>query len=359
MQTNDFRLPRQWPTPYDAQAADELVERISALGSASNDRLSDPMHAMIRSLGGNSPYLAGLAIREFSSLLRLAAEGPEPVIADALQMLDALPPLSSRQVVAAALRQAKRVVALCTAVADISGMWPLERVTGALSDLAATALRACMRHIYSAAHVSGRVRLPDPAHPEQGCGLVVLAMGKLGAWELNYSSDIDLILIHDPAAPAFAGTLPDDQISRFTVRAARELVSLMADTADGGYVFRTDLRLRPDPSATPLAIAFDSAMTYYESLAQNWERAAMIKARPIAGDIAVGERFLDALRPFVWRRGLDFAAIADIHAMKRRIDAKVGARSPSSLADPAAALAGWDVKLGEGGIREIEFLVQT
>ncbi|MFL5252236.1 MAG: bifunctional [glutamine synthetase] adenylyltransferase/[glutamine synthetase]-adenylyl-L-tyrosine phosphorylase [Rhodopila sp.] len=360
MRTDVFTLPRQWPTPYDNKAADELVERIGGLDPVSEHLLSDPaMRAMIRSLGGNSPYLAGLAIREFAALRRLAEEGPDLVVADALQALEALPSVAPRQLVAKALRKAKRVVALCTAVADIGDIWPLERVTEALSDLASAALRAVMRHLYAAAHEAARVRLPDPSQPEFGCGLVVLAMGKLGAWELNYSSDIDLILIYDPTAPAFAGTMPDDQISRFTVRAARDLVSLMTDTTEGGYVFRTDLRLRPDPSATPLAISFDSAMTYYESLAQNWERAAMIKARPIAGDIAVGERFLDALRPFVWRRGLDFAAIADIHAMKRRIDVKVGARAPPTPDDPAALLAGWDVKLGEGGIREIEFLVQT
>ena len=257
------------------------------------------------------------------------------------------------------LRRAKRIIALATAIADIGAIWPLEQVTEALSDLAEAALRVAMGHLYAAAHEAGLVRLPDPAEPETGCGLVALAMGKLGARELNYSSDIDLILIYDPKAAALDGAMSPNSISRFAVRLSRDLVALMQDRDEGGYVFRTDLRLRPDPAATPLAIGFDSAMTYYESLAQNWERAAMIKARPIAGDLDVGHRFQAALRPFVWRRGLDFAAIADIHAMKRRIDAKVGARGPADLSDPRALLAGRDVKLGEGGIREIEFLVQT
>ncbi len=125
-----------------------------------------------------------------------------------------------------------------------------------------------------------------------------------------------------------------------------------------GYVFRTDLRLRPDPAVTPPAVALPAAITYYESMGQNWERAAMIKARPVAGDLALGSAFLEAIRSFVWRRGLDFAAVADIHAMKRRIDQHKGGALADAV-DPLARIAGHNVKLGEGGIREIEFLAQT
>src|SRR5262249_14480042 len=136
------------------------------------------------------------------------------------------------------------------------------------------------------------------------------------------------------------------------------LVTLMEARDADGYVFRTDLRLRPDPAVTPPAVALPAAITYYESMGQNWERAAMIKARPVAGDVALGPSFLEAIRPFVWRRGLDFAAVADIHAMKRRIDQhKGGALADEN--DPVARIAGHNVKLGEGGIREIEFLAQT
>ena len=139
---------------------------------------------------------------------------------------------------------------------------------------------------------------------------------------------------------------------------ARDLITLMEARDANGYVFRTDLRLRPDPAATPPAISIHAALTYYESMGLNWERAAMIKARPVAGDLALGHRFLEAIRPFVWRRGLDFAALADIHAMKRRID-EVQGTSLIHADDPVARIAGHNVKLGEGGIREIEFLVQT
>ncbi|MBS0639354.1 MAG: bifunctional [glutamine synthetase] adenylyltransferase/[glutamine synthetase]-adenylyl-L-tyrosine phosphorylase [Proteobacteria bacterium] len=360
MQTDHFTLPPHWPTPYDEKAADLLLERVGEHDPDSGPFLNDAATlTMIRSLGGNSPYLADLAIRELPALQRLVVEGPQPVVAAALDALQAVPPNASRSDVATSLRRAKRIVALSTAIADIGGIWDLHRVTQALSDLAETALHLILRHLYRVAHDAGRLRLPDPDNPETGCGLVALAMGKLGAFELNYSSDVDLILIYDPDAPAFAELKPEGSVSRFTVRVAHDMVALMQDRDGGGYVFRTDLRLRPDPAATPPAISFDSAMTYYESLAQNWERAAMIKARPIAGDREVGQRFLEAMRPFVWRRGLDFAAIADIHAMKRRIDAKIGTRGSLNHQDPAEVLAGWDVKLGEGGIREIEFLVQT
>ncbi len=183
-------------------------------------------------------------------------------------------------------------------------------------------------------------------------------MGKLGARELNYSSDVDLVLLYDPAAPIYTEVSDGNAMGLFSSRIARGLVSLMEARDANGYVFRTDLRLRPDPAATPPAVALPAAITYYESMGQNWERAAMIKARPVAGDLALGGTFLEAIRPFVWRRGLDFAAVADIHAMKRRIDEHTGG-ALAAAADPLARVAGHNVKLGEGGIREIEFLAQT
>ena len=164
-------------------------------------------------------------------------------------------------------------------------------------------------------------------------------MGKLGARELNYSSDVDLVLLYDPAAPIYTDASDGHAMGLFSSRIARSLVSLMEARDANGYVFRTDLRLRPDPAVTPPAVALPAAITYYESMGQNWERAAMIKARPVAGDLALGSTFLEAIRSFVWRRGLDFAAVADIHTMKRRIDEYKGVHSPMrstrSLASPA------------------------
>ena len=171
-------------------------------------------------------------------------------------------------------------------------------------------------------------------------------MGKLGAMELNYSSDIDFIVFYDAER---AGLSSDIEPSQFFVRLTRELVRFLQEHTGDGYVFRTDLRLRPDPGATQIALPTDAGLTYYESFGQNWERAALIKARIAAGDVATGEEFLRHLSPFVWRKYLDFAAIADIHAMKRRVHEFKG--------HSAIAVEGHDIKLGRGGIRDIEFFI--
>jgi len=314
--------------------------------------------ALLRALGGNSPFLSDLAVREAAVLAELVSAGPDPVLARTLAALRAVAPAAPRARIASAMRQAKRVVSLTAAVADIGGIWPLERVTGALSDLAEAALQLATAHLLRAAHQSGELRLRDPEAPGDGSGFIVLAMGKLGARELNYSSDVDLILIYDPGAGIYTARTAGDACQSFVSRLGRALVALMETRDAEGYVFRTDLRLRPDPGVTPSVVSLPAAVSYYESMGQHWERAAMVKARPVAGDQAAGAAFLEAIRPFVWRRGLDFAAMADIHAMKGRIGRRSGSFSLDQTADPAS-LGGYDVKLGEGGIREVEFLAQT
>ena len=142
-----------------------------------------------------------------------------------------------------------------------------------------------------------------------------------------------------------------DEATKIYSRIVQRLAALMQDRVGNDYVFRTDLRLRPDPGSTPVAISIDAALAYYESRGQNWERAAWIKARPCAGDKAVGEAFLEELAPYVWRRHLDFATIADIQAMKRQINISKNVGE--------ARVEGHNVKLGRGGIREIEFFAQT
>ncbi|HTW25663.1 MAG TPA: bifunctional [glutamine synthetase] adenylyltransferase/[glutamine synthetase]-adenylyl-L-tyrosine phosphorylase [Acetobacteraceae bacterium] len=348
-------LPDHWPRPADEAAAERLIERFAALGAA-EARLAGQgrARAMLAAIGGNSPYLADLALREAATLRAVVQRGPDPVVAAALAELGRISPAAPGPRIAAALRRAKRQIALTAALADIGGLWSLEEVTGTLSDLADAALRLGVAHLLRAAHEAADLRLPDPAQPAMESGLVVLGMGKLGSRELNYSSDIDLILLYDPASHPNLG----DAAGRVFTRFARDLVALMQTRDADGYVFRTDLRLRPDPAATPPALSLPAALTYYESMGQNWERAAMIRARPVAGDLALGSQFLEAIRPFIWRRHLDFAAIADIRAMKQRIDAERGS-AIGSASNPVARIAGHDVKLGEGGIREIEFLVQT
>lgn len=309
---------------------------------------------MLRCLGGNSPFLADMALREAAALCLFARSGPDAALRKARESLSALDPGTPRPHLAAQLRAAKRIVSLVTAAADIGGLWDLDRVTATLSDLAESALHLAVAHLLRAAHAAGDLRLPHPDQPERDCGFAVLGMGKLGARELNYSSDIDLVLLHDPDSGTYLG----ESSTSFYTRFAHNLVALMETRDADGYVFRVDLRLRPDPGATPACVSLPAAIAYYESLGQNWERAAMLKARPVAGDLALGAGFLQEIRPFVWRHHLDFAAVADIHAMKRRIDA-VRQTGASARADPLARLLGRNVKLGHGGIREIEFLTQT
>jgi glutamate-ammonia-ligase adenylyltransferase len=350
-----FHLPAVWPPPADPPAGERLLQGFAELGRAEAGLARrGPVAAMLRCLGGNAPYLADLALREAASLRRLVRDGPDAVVAAAMAELAALPPGSPRPRVAALLRQAKRRVALVVAVADIGGVWTLEQVTASLSALAEATLGLAVAHLLRSAHDAGELVLPHPETPARECGFTVLGMGKLGAGELNYSSDVDLILLHDPAA----GVYPGDQPRAFYTRMARNLVTLMEARDADGYVFRTDLRLRPDPAATAPCISLPGAISYYESMGQNWERAAMLKARPVAGDLALGQVFLEAIRPFIWRRHLDFVALGDIQAMKQRIDAHKGTGARRQ-GDAVARVLGLNVKLGEGGIREIEFLAQS
>ncbi len=345
-------LPVSWPTPADPEAAERLIERFAGLGAAEARLLRRPgVAAMLRALGGNSPYLSDLAVREAAALRRLCRDGPDAVAGAALRSVRTSPAAAPRPALAATLRQAKRRLGLAAAVADIGGLWSLARVTGALCDLAESALEAAVAHGLRAAQARGT--LPHSRRTAAQSGFVVLGMGKLGARELNYSSDIDLVLIYDPARHAAA----ESPGAVFT-RLARDVCTLMEARDADGYVFRTDLRLRPDPGATPPVIGLAAALAYYESMGENWERAAMIKARPVAGDIALGQHFLREIRPFVWRRHLDFAAVADIRAMKRRME-QHHATALADAPDEVARVAGHDVKLGEGGIRGVEFAVQT
>ncbi|MEX2319660.1 MAG: bifunctional [glutamine synthetase] adenylyltransferase/[glutamine synthetase]-adenylyl-L-tyrosine phosphorylase, partial [Bauldia sp.] len=195
---------------------------------------------------------------------------------------------------------------------------------------------------------AGEIELADPRKPEEGSGWILLGMGKYGAGELNYSSDIDLIVLFDPEQTRVTGEREPAQVF---VKLTKKLVAILQERTADDYVFRTDLRLRPDPSSTSIAMSTEAALQYYESLGQNWERAAFIKARAVAGDKAAGEAFLNELTPYVWRKYLDYAAIADIHSIKRQIHNHRGHGD--------VAVAGHNVKLGRGGIREIEFFVQT
>ncbi len=300
----------------------------------------ETVRRLIGAVASNAPYLAGLLEQE-ATWLRPALRGATgDAVSDAIAEIGG----DGFSELAQSLRQAKRRVALITALADLGGVWGLEDVTGALSDLADAAVQAALDYLVGAEQARGK--LPEVA--ARNAGLFVLAMGKLGARELNYSSDIDLIVLFDETLYP-----PGDymDIRKVLIRVTQRMVKLLSDL-DGGYVFRTDLRLRPNPSATPVCIGAGSAERYYEAEGRTWERAAFIKARVCAGDAAIGGRFLAELQPFIWRRHLDFAAIQDAHDIRLKI------RKHKGLGGDLV-LEGHDVKLGRGGIREIEFFTQT
>ena len=306
-------------------------------------------HALLAAVFGNSPFLGRSLLQELPTACNLVTYGADAVFRGLLDELRrTLATEGDATRVMQALRAGRRRAALVIALADIAGVWRVENVTAALSDLADACVGLAVAHLLRRGAESGDLRLGTLAAPADDSGLVVIGMGKLGARELNYSSDVDLIVFYDPEKVDYHGsrTLQD-----YFVRLTRELVRLLQERTESGFVFRTDLRLRPDPASTPLAMSVHAAETYYEGMGQNWERAAMIKARAIAGDIAAGELFLRRLRPFVWRKHLDFAAIQDIHSIKRQIHATKGHRD--------IAVGGHNIKLGRGGIREIEFYAQT
>lgn len=308
---------------------------------------------LLLALADYSSFLWQLVANDPARMTRLALGEPEAVhpaiINDQAALFRRLRSGEmTRDDAVSAFRRNRNSHALLVALADIGGLWSTEEVTQALSDFADASVSGGLNLILTETADLGRLTLPNPDVPGEGSGVTVLALGKHGAGELNYSSDIDLVVFFDPETSALK---EGAEATTIYTRIAQQLSRLLQERTPDGYVHRVDYRLRPDPGSTPTAMSLSSAYVYYETLGQNWERAAFIKARPVAGDLALGESFLKELRPFIWRKYFDFASIADVHAMKRQIHAVRG--------HDEIAVAGHDIKLGRGGIREIEFFVQT
>ena len=301
------------------------------------------------SIAEASPYLFDLVRSDAARSLRILLCEPDQHLARLFEETRQSVWTASNEAHAMhILRRAKAEAALLIALCDIGGVWPVMQVTRALTDFAVTSVQSALHFLLQQEATRGRIVPPSPDRPEEGSGLIVLAMGKMGAGELNFSSDIDLIVFYDADASSLA---PDIEPQPFFVRMAQGLSRLLQQRSGEGYVFRVDLRLRPDPASTPLAISTASALHYYEREGRTWERAAMIKARACAGDVQAGEALLAELSPFVWRKHLDFAALSDVHDMKRQMQIY---RGQSEI-----AVEGHNVKIGRGGIREIEFFAQT
>ncbi|MGF1501787.1 MAG: bifunctional [glutamine synthetase] adenylyltransferase/[glutamine synthetase]-adenylyl-L-tyrosine phosphorylase [Paracoccaceae bacterium] len=331
------------PVPFDPVLGRAVARGLDA-------RLAQgAMGELVAGAAGSAPYLARLLERHGSWLAEAAERPPQDALDTLLAEMDRGIAAAAPAALPGILRESKARAALLIALADLGGVWSLGNVTGALTELADRAVAAAVRRLLSDAVARGRLPGLGPDALEKGAGYAVIAMGKMGARELNFSSDIDLICLFDQ--DRFA---PDDlaEAKAAFIKITQALIRLLSDQTAEGYVFRTDLRLRPAPSTTPVCLAMETAERYYESVGRTWERAAHIKARAVAGDLAAGRAYLDRLTPFVWRRYLDFAAIEDTHEMLRKIRAKKGKFTPEGL-------PGHDLKLGPGGIREIEFFAQT
>lgn len=332
----------------DPKAADRA--RNILVEAASQGGWSEVLEAAWPALApvfGASPYLTSLVRRDPARLRDLLEADPDARFDDLLERTRAAATLDWEPA-KSALRKLKAEAHLLIALADLGGVWNLDQVTGGLTRFADAALYAALAVAARDELVAGRLTRVGEGGEGPIPGWFCIAMGKHGAYELNYSSDIDISVFYEPdALPVAEGV----ETQGFAVRLTHRLAEMMQDKTGDGYVFRVDLRLRPDPSSTPPAIPAAAAFDYYESVGQNWERAAFIKARAAAGDIPRGQAFLDELAPFIWRKNLDFAAIADIHSIKRQIHVH--------KVDDRLTAKGMDLKLGRGGIREIEFYVQT
>jgi len=325
------------PIPHDRDRGADALAHLPGI--------APDLRPLIEGTGGCSPYLLSLMGKERDWITEALTMDPDEVRRGLLLDTGSV----TLADLAPGLRRLKRRVALYAALADLGGVWPLEKVTGLLTDFADAAVDVALRELVGAEIRRGKIPGATEEDAATGAGMVALAMGKMGAGELNYSSDIDLIMLFDETRYE-----PGDEMDARAsfIKVTRRMAAALSDVTGDGYVFRTDLRLRPDASVTPVCISMAAAERYYEAEGRNWERAAYIKARACAGDIKAGERFLDTLTPFVWRKHLDFAAIQDTHEMREKIRRHKGLHGPITL-------EGHNMKLGAGGIREIEFFAQT
>ncbi|MBJ3774752.1 bifunctional [glutamine synthetase] adenylyltransferase/[glutamine synthetase]-adenylyl-L-tyrosine phosphorylase [Acuticoccus mangrovi] len=319
--------------PLDGPGDARFAETICPL-----DGVSERALAALATVADVSPYLAGLMSTHTAELQELLLRPLADTVAEATR----LDPTADLAEAERRLRVAKAKISIAVGLADLCGGADVATVTRALSDMADAAIESALRSVLLDTAARGVVDDPDPAR----CGLVILGLGKLGAHELNYSSDVDLVALVDLDRARLRGI--DQQRAVRMIQRVSKL--LQARTADG-YVFRVDLRLRPDPGSTPLAVSTRAAIRYFQSRARSWERQAMVKARQVAGDRVAGEAYLAAIEPSVWRSSYDFTAIDDAMEMREQIAMVRGAGD--------VTVPGHNVKLGRGGIREVEFFVQS
>ena len=328
--------PKRVPKVFDQRIAQEICNLFP--------ENSEKLRTFFASVASCSPYLYSQILKEKTWLVNTVSNND-------FHILSLLEPLKSETYdsLYLKLRIAKRRAALWIALNDLADTWPLEVVTKNLSEFADKAINLSWRASFLKELKKGKFPKQYDGDPNK-VGFFILAMGKLGAFELNYSSDIDLICFFDEEV-----FHPEEfqNVRRIFINATKNMYRILNENGKDGYVFRTDLRLRPDPSVTPVCMGVDAAERYYASLGRTWERAAFIKARVCAGDHSAGIKFLKNMEPFVWRKYLDYAAISDAHDIRLRI------RDHFKTKIGDITLPQHNMKLGRGGIRDIEFFTQT
>ena len=328
--------PKRFPRIFDQRIAKEFHDEFP--------ESSEQLNFFFAAVASCSPHLYSQILKEKGWLLNTISDKK-------FDILSLLEPLKSEtyESLHLKLRIAKRRAALWIALNDLADTWSLEEVTKNLSKFAEKAISLSWRASFLKELKKGKFPKHYDSNPDK-VGFFILAMGKLGAYELNYSSDVDLICFFDEEAFR-PGEFQD--VRRIFINATKNLYRILSENGAEGYVFRTDLRLRPDPSVTPVCMGVDAAERYYASLGRTWERAAFIKARVCAGDHSAGIKFLKNMEPFVWRKYLDYAAISDAHDIRLRI------RDHYKTKNGEITLPKHNMKLGRGGIRDIEFFTQT
>ena len=329
--------------PFDKSQAADLVSELPC------ELTTNSIGELLHGVAGCSPFLGQLMRLNSSWLVDVIHQPSTSVLNDLIGDISDHPNPMDWDTLLRNLRIVRGRAALYIALCDLGGLWCLRDVTKNLSFLASSLIECTLKWIIQDA--IRQKKIPDITEKDiiNGTGLFVIAMGKLGAQELNYSSDIDLICLFDQEQ--FEPMTYAEVRSQF-IKSIRRLVKALSQWTVDGYVFRTDLRLRPNPSTTPVCMSMQAAHQYYVSVGRTWERAAHIKASPIAGDFEAGRRYLNSLESFIWKSPLDFAAIEDIENILRQIRIKKGHFSVS-------AVPGCDIKLSPGGIREIELFAQT
>ena len=338
--------------PSPSLAENNLSRLIESNGAKALDKIPQGELAGLFGVLGGSSFLSEVLIRQgpdWPELFRRQIKITQKRLADHLKELSAISKtVQSFDEFCAALRRHKHREYLRIGARDLMPSVTMEETVRELTALADASLDAAYR--YSRAEVEknfGQLNLPGSDKPN---GFVVIGMGKLGGTELNFSSDVDVIFLYEEDEGESSGGRKGKTGAReFFSAIGQKIIQAMGDVTEDGFVFRIDLRLRPLGANGPLVQSLDSAMLYYESWGQCWERAAMIKARPVAGAIELGTQFLKELEPFIYRRYLDYTTVDELRHMKARIENEL------LVGDDKAR----NLKLGYGGIREIEFFTQA